>query len=134
MKPWAKWALVIGVLIAIGAALTEKDRATMRTERERPPTPEETKAMAQRLTAQQCVTVAKSRLHDPDSAKLPDAMSSADYPAQFYVGSRKPKTLSVQFEMRAKNGFGALRSNTVTCTFNETKEGYAFSKIDIWQN
>jgi hypothetical protein len=39
----------------------------------------------------------------------------------------------IQFEMRAKNGFGALRAHVVTCTFKETKEGYAFGNIEIRQ-
>ena len=81
------------------------------------------------IIAYNCVEAIKANLHDPSSAQLPDAVSIYDYPSKFYVGENKNGVVTVQFEMRAKNSFNALRRSTAECQFKRTKDGYSLIKI-----
>jgi hypothetical protein len=81
------------------------------------------------LIADKCVSTVKTRLHDPSSAELPNALSVYDYPNKFYVGQRKKGIVTVQFEMRAKNAYNALRRLTAECQWKRDKDGYKLIKM-----
>lgn len=81
------------------------------------------------VLADKCVGIIKSRLHDPTDAELPSALSVMDFPGKFYVGERKKGTITVQFEMRARNGFNALRKSTAECQWRHSKDDYVL--VDV---
>lgn len=125
--------LIGAVLIAAIATAAKNDRDKPISATPVPPPKEQMEKVVHQLLAQQCVAVTEKNLHDPDSAQLPKATSNDDYPEKFYVGSQKKGWLTVQFEMRAKNGFGGMRLYNVDCQFKQNKEGYSFVKYDSWQ-
>lgn len=89
------------------------------------------KAMAKdyQKLAGRCVEAIKSQLHDPKGAELPDAYSYPDYPEKFYVGQQEKGVIIVQFDMRARNAFNALRRTTAECQWRIDNNGYKLIKV-----
>ena len=81
------------------------------------------------VLADKCVGLVKSRLHDTTDAEIPSALSVMDYPGKFYVGERKKGVVTVQFEMKARNGFNALRRSTGECQWRSSKGDYVLLKV-----
>ena len=77
------------------------------------------------VLADKCVGIVKARLHDPTDAQLPSALSVMDYPGKFYIGNNKKGAITVQFEIRARNGFNAMRRSIAECQWRRDKDGYA---------
>lgn len=113
--------------VGIGVAMSEPARETAKL---RGPTQAET----DRYLATKCVEMARAGVHDPASAEIPDPLSQFDYPGKFYIGERKKGIVTVQFGMRAKNGFNALRAFTVDCQWRRDKDGFTLAKFQHWQS
>jgi hypothetical protein len=92
-----------------------------------------TQADAERFLAAKCVEMARAGLHDPASAEIPSPHSQIDYPAKFYIGERKKGIITVQFDMRAKNGYNAMRVFTVDCQWRREQDGFTLAKFEHWQ-
>lgn len=81
------------------------------------------------VLADKCVGLVKARLHDTTDAEIPSALSAMDYPGKFYVGEQKKGVVTVQFEIKGRNGFNALRRSTAECQWRISKGDYVLIKV-----
>jgi hypothetical protein len=129
METRRKWFFgAIVATIAFGAAMSEyqKSMARASSSMTKPTGP------PYQVFADMCVRYAKAGLHDPDSADVPNALSAFDYPGKFNIVDEK-NSITIQFEMRAKNGFNALRLFVADCSWKKMKSDYGPMKFRSWQ-
>jgi hypothetical protein len=120
--------LFFACLVTVGVGMAMSEPAPQPVKLTNP-----TQADAERFLAVKCVEMATAGLHDPASAEIPNPHSHLEYPSKFSIGERTKGTIAVQFDMRAKNGFNAMRVFTVDCEWKREKDGFTLAKFNHWQ-